>query len=304
MMGGRAETSLGAVASCVDAVLVCTPPAARIEVATAAALAGAHLFVEAPLGTTVADASALVATAERMQRLVMTASALRFHPALERMRGILEAHTIGRVYAASMWIGAGVDEGQTRGGGGGARGGIRRGVMLASVPWLDAFRWLFGKSVDVIATRTSLHPDEPEREDLTAAVVRLEGGALAQVYTDALRGRETTRVEVLGTEGRIRWSAATSALMLERWGGLERVEHIPVDGGALEEAEMRHFLACVLTGRTPISDGIEGRATLALTLAVQRAARLRRALPLGEAGRWTTATRRRLPATLHLVRAT
>jgi predicted dehydrogenase len=61
-----------------DAVLVVTPEAAHRAVAVAALEAGKHVLVEKPLATTEADALAMIAAAERAQRLLMTGFLLRF----------------------------------------------------------------------------------------------------------------------------------------------------------------------------------------------------------------------------------
>ncbi len=300
LLGGTIASSAAAAAAQANAVIVCAPPPARVSAAVAAIQAGAHVFVEAPPGDALAGASVLVDAAATRQRVLMVGSPLRFHPAVERIRGLLEAHALGRVYAMALSVGAAPGDGDVDVG---RLGAGRRGAIHVAVEWLDAIRWLFGQPLDVTASQASIYPGLPDGDDPCAAILRFESGALAQVYTDPFRGRETTRLEILGTDGRLQWWAGEERIVLERWGGLDRVECVPANDTALEEAEMRHFLACVLTGRMPVSDGADGKATLALTLAVQRASRLRRALPVGGPGRRGSAARS-LPAQLHLVRAT
>ena len=116
--------------------------------------------------------------------------------------------------------------------------------------------------------------------------MRVESGAVVEVFPDRFRGFDATRIEILGTDGMMQWTAHDHRLILHRLGGREqREEQIPVEPGELDGAEMRHFLACVLTGRTPVTDGVEGRATLALALALRRSLHLRRAVMLGSHSR-------------------
>jgi predicted dehydrogenase len=300
LLGGRIVTSAAVAAAQADAVIVCVPPRARVRAAATAVQAGAHVFVEAPLGDALAGASALVDAAAVRQRVLMVGAPLRFHPAVTRARSLLDGHALGRPYAVGLWVGTASADSRS---GTRARDNGREGGIHVAAPWLDAIRWLFGQPLDVTAAEASIDPRSPNGHGACAAILRLACGALAQLYVDPLQGNGATRLEVLGTDGRLRWCAAEERLVLERCGGLDHAERVPADTDAVEEAEMRHFLACVLTGRMPLSDGGEGRATLGLMLAVQRASRLRRALSLGRRGRRGAAGRGLTPA-LRLVRVT
>jgi predicted dehydrogenase len=159
----------------------------------------------------------------------------------------------------------------------------QQGLVVDGIQWFDALRWLFGKPTEVSAMGANLYPGPNDSEDVNAALVRMENGAVVQVCIDAFRGPEGTRIDVIGTDGTLCWSAGENRMALHRLGGRERrEEHLPVTEGEIDGAELRHFFACVLTGRTPVADGSEGRATLALALAVRRAAKLRRSLALGD----------------------
>lgn len=301
-LGGSVLGSTSATAAESDAVVLCTPAASRVGLAVEAIRVGAHVFVEAPLGDGLGGIGLLLEAAAARGRVVMVGSRLRFHPAMERIRALVQTRTIGRVYAGTLWLGTGGGEG-----GDGVReaeGAHGAGPAVESLQWLDVIRWLFGQPAEVMAVPGNGAGDGNAVEEAGAAILRFENGLLLQVFADGLRGQRATRVELVGTEGTLAWSAGESQVALERLGGTERrVERLPVDLAALEEAEMRHFLACVLTGRTPISDGGEGRATLSLALAMQRSSRLRRALPVGDHAR-RSAGRRGASGGLRLVHAT
>lgn len=304
-VGGAVADSVSQAAANSDAVIICSPPQSRVRLALEAIRAGAHVFVEAPLGDNVAGVGVLLEQAGARNRALMVGSRFRFHPAVERIRMLLEARTLGRVYAVSMWIGTGAPTfGDYPGSPLETPADGDYGLVVQSMPWLDVLRWLFGRPMDVTAVGASVYPDGVAPNGVCAAIVRFESEAILQLYTDAFLGCDATRLEVVATAGTLHWSAGKGQITLERWQDSERrVEHVPADAATLEEAEMRHFLACVLTGRSPISNGAEGRATLMLALAVQRACRLRRMLPLPESGRrWRT--RRSLSTSLRLVHAT
>lgn len=299
---GTAIDSAVAAAAAAEAVLLCTPAPGHVGLALDVVRGGAHVFIEPPVSDSLAGTSVLVEAVASSGRVAMVGSRLRFHPGLERLRTLLQAGTLGRVYGVSVWFGLGVNGWPPlRGLGEIAAPAASAGTTLAGVEWLDALRWLFGQPVEVTALCADAYPGSGEGEDVRAAIVRFEGGAVVQVYADGLRGPETSRLEVLGTEGALRWSAGGHRIILDRRGGGDRrVEEVRANAAELDTAELRHFLACVLTGRTPITDAVEGRETLALALAVQRSSRLRRALAVGEQGK-RAASRRGFPAGLRLV---
>jgi predicted dehydrogenase len=67
-----------------DAASIATYPETHAPFAVAALEAGAHVFVEKPLGTTVAEAEAVVAAAGRARRKVVVGYILRHHPGWRR----------------------------------------------------------------------------------------------------------------------------------------------------------------------------------------------------------------------------
>jgi predicted dehydrogenase len=298
MVGGEVAESPSAAVANADAVLVCTPPASRAAIALAAARDGAHVFVESPLGDDLRGLGRLGDAAATGRRVLMIGSWARFHPALERIRALLEARTVGRVYAVSMWLGVARTERPQPA----ASADGRRGSVLGAAAWLDALCWLFGKPVEVAALHASPSTRGLTLDGSSVAIVRLDRGGLVQVYADDLHGSESTRIEVVGTEGTIIWAAGGDRIAVSRLGGRERRdEQIPVDEDEITGAELRHFFACVLTGRRPVMDVTEGRAVLELALAIRRAARTRRTTVLGEQTRG--AGRRGLPPLLRLVHA-
>lgn len=79
-----------------DLVCVSTYSDSHADYAVAAMEAGAHVFVEKPLATTVADAERVVATAMRLNRKLVVGYILRHHPSWQRL--IAEARDLGGPY--------------------------------------------------------------------------------------------------------------------------------------------------------------------------------------------------------------
>ncbi|MEM9640964.1 MAG: Gfo/Idh/MocA family oxidoreductase [Pseudomonadota bacterium] len=79
-----------------DIVCIATYSDSHADYAIAAMEAGAHVFVEKPLATTVADASRVVETAQRLGRKLVVGYILRHHPSWIRL--ISEARALGGPY--------------------------------------------------------------------------------------------------------------------------------------------------------------------------------------------------------------
>ena len=76
-----------------DLTAICTYSDSHADYAVAAIEAGAHVFVEKPLATTVADAERVVAAAREHDRKLVVGYILRHHPSWQRL--IAEARELG-----------------------------------------------------------------------------------------------------------------------------------------------------------------------------------------------------------------
>ena len=83
-----------------DLVVIATYSDSHAELAIRAMEQGAHVFVEKPIATTVADAERVAATAKRLNRKLTVGYILRHHPSW--MRLIAEARGLGGPYVFRM----------------------------------------------------------------------------------------------------------------------------------------------------------------------------------------------------------
>jgi predicted dehydrogenase len=291
-VGGDLARLLGDVRP--HAVFVCTPPSSHLAVAAAALDHGAHVFCEKPLAPDLAGVDALLAKAAARGRHLMMGMCYRYHPGPQRLRAQLGAGVIGRVLGVQMWAGhylpdwhPWADYRREYS----AQRALGGGVLLDSIHSLDTLRWVFGEPVEVMGMLGTVSDLEIDTEDVAAALVRLPEGTIVEVHVDYLQRHAESRVEVIGAEGSL--VLAGGALRWRRAGETAWTEE-PV-GGAVNDmylAELAEFLDCLESGRAPAVDGAEGRATLALAVAIRESAatgRLVRTAPplavrLAEAG--------------------
>ena len=96
----RLETFEQGLALKPDLVCIATYSDSHADYAIAAMEAGAHVFIEKPLATTVADAQRVVAAAKRLKRKLVVGYILRHHPSWRRF--IAEARDLGGPYVFRM----------------------------------------------------------------------------------------------------------------------------------------------------------------------------------------------------------
>jgi predicted dehydrogenase len=80
-----------------DAVALATPVSSHFPLAKRALEAGRHVLVEKPLATSKRDAVELIALAERQQRVLMVDHTFVYHPAVHKIKALVEAGELGQL---------------------------------------------------------------------------------------------------------------------------------------------------------------------------------------------------------------
>jgi predicted dehydrogenase len=92
----------------VDAVCICTPPGSHAQIAQAAARAGKHILLEKPMARSVGECQAMIDAARGNGVLLMIGHEKRFNTAFGRIREIVEAGLLGRLFSLSVHWGSAV----------------------------------------------------------------------------------------------------------------------------------------------------------------------------------------------------
>ncbi|HEX9890374.1 MAG TPA: Gfo/Idh/MocA family oxidoreductase [Nitriliruptorales bacterium] len=267
--GGEVATDWRAVVmrDDLDAVSVCTPNALHAPIAIAAAEAGKHVLVEKPFATTVGDADAMIAAADRAGTVLMAAHNLRFAAPFAPMRDAIARGDIGAPTSARVafchagpqaWSPGSVwfrDAGEA---GGGA-------LMDLGGHVIDTLRFVLADEFDeVTATLDRLPIDED-------AVVgfRTSAGVVGAFHAGwRSRGGGDQSVVVHGEAGSITFDLA-GGLRITRDGS----EPEPVAMDAPPDDPCAAFVRAVAQGAAPSPSAADGRAAVAVIAAAYDAAR-------------------------------
>ena len=256
-----------------DAVVLATPVPTHAELAIAVAQAGKHCFVEKPLALTAADAERAVAAAERAERILMVGHLLEYHPAVRKLKELLDSDELGDLFCV---YGNRLNLGQLR----------KEENALWSLGAHDvsvALHLIGEEPVECVAHGASYVREGVQ--DVVFCYLRFPSGIVAHLHLSWLDPHKERRITVVGS----RRMATFDDMLIEgkltiydkgfdedtrSWG-----EYITRSGDMFSpripnleplRIECEHFLDCIRTGATPRSDGHSGVRVVRVLEALQR----------------------------------
>ena len=272
-----------------DVVVIMTPHPFHAEIAIAAFEAGCHVLTEKPMAVHVGEADAMIAAAERAQRLLAVSFQFRHRPEVAAARRLIADGRLGEVqlaevlavwtraeryYSGSPWRGSWKGEGG--------------GVLMNQAPHnLDTLCYLMGMPSRVVGwTRTRLHAIEAE--DTAHAIVEWPNGALGTIHVSTGEADVGDRVEILGTAGYLSVGMGRADLRVFEPDLRQQIREseilwmtpdgrdVPVDlseSHADHLAVYRDFHSAILHGTPLRSDGVAARMSLELANAINYSSR-------------------------------
>ncbi len=251
----------------VDAVVMALPPQFHAEEAIRAVTAGKDVLVEKPIALTVPDAERAVAAAASANRIFMTGHVLRFHPAFEKLKALIDAGELGTVkYIHSHRLGLGKFHTEN-----------------------DALWDLAPHDLSMILAITGEAPTEVRGEgaavldklsDFAHLHMLFPGGLRGHLFTSRLNPYRERRLTVVGTEAMAvfddvePWERKLAIYRHEVWqdsgqwvATTNEPTYIPVEGGMPLTRELEHFVHCVQTREAPRTSGEEGVSVLRILTA-------------------------------------
>ena len=261
-----------------DAIVIASPVPTHHALGMHALEAGKHTFIEKPISLTSKDARQLVKTAEERDLRLMVGHLLEYHPAVLRMRDMIESGELGDVLYA---YGNRVNLGQFR--------RDENALWSLGVHDVATIMFLLGDTpVEVSARgRSYLHDGV---EDVVFGDMSFAGGMLAHIHLSWLDPHKVRRLTVVGSQQMAVFDDMESERKLTiydkgftrdnkgvgsgSWGEYvakrEGDIHIPrLSADEPLRVEVEHFLECVAEGRTPRSDGHDGLRVVQVLEAMQ-----------------------------------
>lgn len=185
-----------------DLVLILAPPGEHLPIAERVAAAGKHMIVEKPLERSLARAESLVAVAERAGVRAAVCFQHRFRPGALEFARRLRAGDLGRPLSASASIRWWRDATYFAQPGRGTLARDGGGVLLTqAIHTMDLLLHLMGPVRDVAGFAMNAGLRANDTEDVAAAAIRFENGALGMIdATSVARPGFPERIEIAGTK--------------------------------------------------------------------------------------------------------
>lgn len=237
------------------AVSVCTPNAFHAPLAIAAAKKGVSAMTEKPMCTTSEEGRRMVEAAERAGTKLMVAVCRRFEAGSVYLKKLVESGYLGTInYGRCHWLRHNGNPGrwfaQKNLSGGGPMLDI--GVHLLDLTW-----WLMGSPKPIHCLGRSFGSKaENAVEDIAIGAITFETGQIIHVGASWIAG----------------WKGETASILVGDKGGASRYPleiYKDIEGTPTSmtpeirevdsfQAEVDHFVDCVINDKTPIPNGVEG----------------------------------------------
>jgi predicted dehydrogenase len=286
----------------VEMVTIGTPHPAHAVPSIAAMKAGAHVLVDKPLASSLANCDAMIQAAHKYNRKLGMISQRRLYPPVQRIRQAIDAGKIGNpilgtvtmlgwrdeaYYKSDPWRGKWIEEGG--------------GVLVNQAPHqLDILQWVMGPIDSLFGFWDNLNHSYIEVEDTAVAVIRFKNGSMGNIVVSnsqnpALYGK----VHVHGSNGASigvqtdggamfitgmsnilkppyndLWTIPGEEPFLDKWKKEDADFFTRINTAEyFHQLQIQDFLQAIIKDRPPMISGEEGRKTVELFTAIYRSKR-------------------------------
>jgi len=257
-----------------DALVLAVPAAHHYPLARQALERGKHVYVEKPMTLNAEHAEHLVALAEQHQRILMVGHLLEYHPAVQLLRSLVQTGDLGEIYYLySQRVNLGI---------------VRRdeNALWSLAPHdISVILHLLDQEPTAVSARGASYL-QPELEDVVFANLHFADGKMAQLQVSWLDPHKIRRLTVVGSRKMAVFDDVESAEKVRIYDKSAERQQYDSYGDSITlrfgdvvipqlemaeplKLECQHFAECVLSGRTPLSDGRDGLRVVQVLEAAQ-----------------------------------
>ena len=254
----------------ISGVALATPAVAHYEMAKAALESGKDVLVEKPLAIDVTQGDELVRLAESKNRILMVGHILRYHPAILKLQKLIRDGQLGKInylYSNRLNIGKIRTE---------------ENILWSFAPHdISVMLSLLNEMPSHVSCSGAAYLSS-RVADVTLSHFEFPSGVQAHIFVSWLHPIKEQKLVVVGSEKmavfddmaehklvlyphRVEWKNRIPTAVKANGENVELEDREPL------RAECQHFLDCMDTRRSPVSDGPEGLRVLRVLDACQRA---------------------------------
>jgi predicted dehydrogenase len=249
----------------VDAVVVATPASTHVHLAREALLAGKHVLVEKPIAVSSRDAEELIEIAELSGRVLMVGHTFLYHPAVRALHDLVQGGELGEIYYAhAQRLNLGLFQRDIN-------------VLWDLAPHdLSILMYVLGSDPVAVAAHGSAYV-QAHIEDVGYVDLIFPNRIRAQIHVSWLDPNKVRRLTIVGSHKMVVYDDVETLEKLRIYDrGVDAPPHTDTFGefqlsyryGDITipslpsteplRLECEHFLECIETGRTPLTNGRHG----------------------------------------------
>ncbi|HEY62606.1 MAG TPA: Gfo/Idh/MocA family oxidoreductase [Anaerolineae bacterium] len=268
-----------------DGAIIANPTAYHLEVANPAVEAGCHILLEKPVSHSMGKVEAFKDSVIRNHVRVLVGYQYRFHPGLRKVASLIKSRAVGEPLSVHVHWGEylpGWHPWEDYKKSYSARADLGGGVVLTLSHPLDYLRWIFGEIESVFGMTSSNSSLDIDVDDVAEITLKFVNGVIGHVSLDYIQRPPTHNLEIIGTQGTIRWDNSDGAVhVYSAHGGTNAMwEVYPAPKGFsrndMFREQMKHFIKVVKGKEIPLCSLDDGVRALEIALAVHESTRTQR----------------------------
>ncbi|RJQ68916.1 MAG: gfo/Idh/MocA family oxidoreductase [Desulfobacteraceae bacterium] len=265
----------------IDALVIATPVRFHFEMALQALEAGKHIFIEKPMAASVKEAKILIQAARERNLILMVGHTFIYSSAVRKIKEIVKSGELGEIqYVAARRLNLGL---------------FQKDI---NVTWdlaphdISIISYVLDKDPISVNCQGKAHVN-PDIEDITSMVLNYHNGGIATIQNSWLDPNKVRDMTFVGSKKMLVYNDLEPMEKLKIYD--KRVE-IPPHYDTFAEfhysyhygdmyapyikqyeplkVECQHFIDCILTGQTPITNGAEGLKVIQVLEAASESLRL------------------------------
>lgn len=235
----------------ITSVAVVTPSHTHFKIVKAMLEAGKNVYVEKPISTVAEEARVLTELAEEKGLILMVGHLLLYHPAVNRLKMLIEEGVLGElVYAQSDRLNVNYHKND-------------RSVMWDLAPHdVSMIAYATGKDPVRVISAVGCSSDRNEIMDITHVAIEFEGGMIGQISDSWITPQKHVTLMVRGTKATAIFDDTLPNNKLKVYDNFvpANTQDYPVDYLEIEplKLECQHFVHCCESGQKARSDGENG----------------------------------------------
>ena len=232
-------------------VVVVTPSHTHFRFVKAMLEAGKHVYVEKPISTVAQEARDLADLAESKGLVLMVGHLLLYHPAVNRLKMLIEDGVLGDiVYAQSDRLNINYFKND-------------RSVMWDLAPHdVSMMSYVTGKDPVRVISAVGCSSDRNDIMDITHLTIEFEGGMVGQIADSWITPKKHVQLLVRGTKKTAILDDTVAENKLTIYENFKAGSSEILQPDVLEieplKLECQHFISCCETGNKARSDGENG----------------------------------------------